>query len=166
MAKKRPLVTVILLLLLVAAGINTVFVYRLYDDTVTAMERKAMITRTGEAIPSSNAAAPAAMSQLSSSAGPDWYGDVSLVRSPQGGYDLTVTAGEARTRFPLAITSFEVHARRLGADEADFTPTFTKVNDSKYVAHIDFPSPGEWEIHARLRRERGTFEFTRRFHVD
>ena len=155
-------VTALLLLLLIAAIMNLLFIYHAFnEDSAPASPGGAPVLARQSSVPGSEPrSAPPSGSPVSFA--PSWRGDAVMVKSPQGGYDLVVEAlgngGDA-----LPSTAAEVDIRRPGAAAAEQSPSLEMVSVGKFVAHVDLPESGTWEVRIRIHRGLQTLEFAEKF---
>ncbi|MEZ0226612.1 MAG: FixH family protein [Alphaproteobacteria bacterium] len=161
--RKFSLVTAILLLLLIAATANMFIVYHAFNRS---LEEQTSPSETGTHMPFySNQPLDTgpAVATGKQSAYFDWNGDLTLAKSPAGGYDIVVMVTIRRTETPVPADSVEMDASRPG--EAGITPELKQLAPGKYVAHVDFPETGEWEIRLRIHRGLQTIEFAKKFTI-
>lgn len=164
--RKFSVVTFILLLLLAAAAVNLFFVNHAYRQSM-------------EPVPSPDEASPANATtpdgfpirhapnlvMLPPNAMRSWHGDVTMIKSPAGGYDLIVQAIGPKSGEAVPATSVEVDIRRPGNKAAQLTPKLEMQDTGKFVAHIDLPGPGSWEVRTRIHRGLQTMEFAEKFEL-
>ena len=163
-ARRKPIVIILLLVFLAAVLANMFFVYHAYHAAVTAINAASPPDTIGDeggtgAYGLHGNAASGGRSHME----PPWYGDMTIEKAAQGGYDLTVFATGPGKGLPVALTSFEVDVRRPDAEGSGLKLQFSDAENEKHAAHVDFPEKGDWEIRVRLHRDLQTFEFTRRF---
>jgi hypothetical protein len=161
--RKFSLVTAILLLLLVGAIMNNIFLYHAYNDTMKEAVQQAQqpVTASGPAGPGYSRTPTGGMG-FRQIPGPAWYADVYLSKTGSGEYDIVVEAFVRGSRTLTSVDTVELDVRKAG--EPDQTvPAAAQMKDGKYVAHVAFPSEGAWEVRIRMHRGNETLEFAEKF---
>ncbi len=155
-------VTALLILLLIAAGMNYIFVMHAYNSSVTALKPPET-----KAPPASVAAAEKQAKEkpavIVRAIIPQWYGDVRLEQTAQG-YDLVVSAFEnpAKSGNPyVTAESVEADIGRQGSSDQQKL-SFTKAGGD-FMAHVGALPRGTWEARIRIHRGLQTLEFAEKF---
>ena len=161
MSKRRfTPVTAILLLLLLAAIVNTYFVFHVDRGMVKPMEKPVPLTAAGQ--PAEPADARTLPGATAYDLVPNWHGEVSLVKAPGGGYDAIIEGLSNGVNANIPVTSVEADIRRPGDNTPVPTPEFKMTSVGKFEAHVNLAA-GTWEVRVHIHRGLQTLEFAEKF---
>ena len=168
-SRKKYAVLVMLLLLLAAAIANFFVVNKAYDSSLARLATH----NDDSAPPTAVVATPQGVGkdgaqtdvQTITYRGPGWRGDVTLNKTTDGSYEVTVRASDLYDK-TVPITSFEIDVRRPDSDKPILMPVFNQKGDGFFTAIVQFPGKGDWEVRVQMHKENQTLEFARRFRVE
>ena len=160
-SKKRIVVLCLLLLVLAVTAINTVHVFRMADENPPAVPEKYSALSGADDASSSLPPLPPGQKW---GTGPGWRSGVSALKDKNGGYTVSIVAVDSVGN-NIPLNSFEADIRHPGATTPAITPLFQKDDKNNITAHVDFPSPGDWEVHVRMHRDLSTLEFSQRIEI-
>ena len=159
--------TVLLLLLIVAAG-NTIYVFRyapLRQQADRAEEALAKPIFKDDQLETTALQEPYAAPVRDWKFYPrsTWHSELVSKREDDGSYSFHVTSAGGR-QGDRTIKSFEAWIRKAG-ETSEKKVDLKRDADGKIITKIDFPTTGEWIMRIRLARESETLEFTERVDV-
>jgi hypothetical protein len=157
---KFSFVTAILLLLLVAAAVNTYFIFHAYYGAMDELEHPSAEAAPGKP----NFMASGAVRDVTATdLAPNWHGDISLLKAPPG-YDIVVDALSNDSNKRVTATAAEIDIRQPGDAAPDYTPKLSLWTVGQFKGHVDL-APGTWEIRVHIHRGFQTLEFAEKFEL-
>jgi len=90
-----------------------------------------------------------------------WHGNIVLHSTLVGQRDLVFALADAAGQ-PLTGLKVEARVARPVEPLPPLRMLLEEMSPGRYQATVDFPKPGQWEVHVIARRNQDIFELTRR----